>query len=277
MPLFHFNYEGNEFKISDTYSLEHFDPGKDIPQNVQGGLSALDRKYISRENWALVATNPDDNFKAEVNLLLIAFRIYAKSNVLIKWRFCEDNLKLSACLEDRFRSLVTEISVDITDEILNKVKANFIKIIEMYSISDRMKNALYFIWRGFCANKHMDSYILLVCAIESLFSGETQEDATRTVTKRVQYFLSDIKGFGGNQVNKIYKVRSDMVHGRIAHTNKANTLKRQENLKNLAKLEQLVFACMVKILENKLYLKYKNIEEKENYLNNLVLAKRVKT
>ncbi len=270
MPIFEFHYEGNEFKFSDNYSLGHFDPKKDIPQNVGNGLSVLDRSYISQQSWALVVTNPSEYFKEELNLLLIAFRIYAKSNVFIKWRFCEENPEFSTCLNDRFRNLVTEPFVNITEEDLSKVKDGFFKIIEMYSISDRTKNALYFIWRGFCVDKHMDAYILLVCAIESLFSGETAEEVTKTLIKRIQYFLSGIKGFGGNQINKIYEIRSDMVHGRISHSDKANVVKRQKNLNNLAKLEELVFVCMKKMLDNKIYLKYRNIAEKEDFLNNLL-------
>lgn len=270
MPLFQFSYKGNEFKFSDNYSLEHFNLVKDIPQDSRAGLSELDLSYISQQNWALVATNANTYFKAELNLLLLVFRIYAKSDVFIKWRFCEENSNFSTCINDRFRNLVTVSTVNITEETLNRVKDGFLKIIEMYTISDRTKNALYFIWRGFCADKHMDAYILLVCAIESLFSGEIAAEVTKTVTKRIQYFLSGTKGFGGNQINKIYKIRSDMVHGRISHTDKENTEKRQENLNNLAKLEELVFACIERMLENKIYLKYRNIEEKENFFNNLL-------
>lgn len=269
MPIFQFHYEGNEFRLSDNYSLEHFDPKRDIPQNVGNGLSVIDRSYISQESWALVAINPNKYFKPELNLLLITFRIYAKSNAFIKWRFCEVAPQYSTSLNDRFRNLTMVPEANITEETLNKVKNGFKKIIEMYSISDRTKNALYFIWRGFCVEKHIDAYILFVCAIEALFSNETAEDITKTVINRTKRFMLGVKGFGGDQIKSIYKIRSDMVHGRIPYTAAEDITRRKENLSRLAKLEGLVLACMERILEKKIYLKYKTVEEKENFLNSL--------
>jgi len=269
MPLFEFDYEGSEIKFTNNYSLESFDHNKEIPDNITG-LSKLDISQISLEDWALVVNNPNEYYRSEINLLLIAFRIYAQSNAFIKWRFCKENSSHSTCLNDRFRNLAMASSVNLTEQDLSLVKDGFLKILEMYKISDRTKNALYFIWRGLCAEKHIDAYILLVCAIEALFSNETSEDVTKTLIKRTQKFLSEIKGFGGDQIKRIYKIRSDMVHGRIAHTDKKDLIQRGQNIKNLAKLELLVFACIKKILEEKIYLKYNDTNMKEKFLNDLM-------
>jgi hypothetical protein len=108
-----------------------------------------------------------------------------------------------------------------------------------------------------------------VCALEALFSNETPEDVTKTLIKRIQKFLSGIKGFGGDQVKRIYKIRSDMVHGRTPHTDK-DSEQTKKNIKNLGKLESLVFTCIKKILDEKIYLLYKDIDTKEKFLNNLM-------
>ena len=269
MPLFEFSYEGPEIKFTNNYSLESFDHNKEIPDNIPG-LSKLDISQISLETWALVVNNPNEYYRSEINLLLIAFRIYTQSNAFIKWRFCKENSLHSTSLNKRFRNLAMTSTVNLSEQDLNSVKDGFLKILEMYKISDRTKNALYFVWRGLCAEKHIDAYILLVCAIEALFSNETSESVTKTLIKRTQKFLSGIEGFGGDQIKKIYKIRSDMVHGRIAHTDKKDLNQREQNIKNLAKLELLVFACIKNILEEKIYLKYIDTDTKENFLNDLM-------
>ncbi|MCK4809775.1 MAG: hypothetical protein KAS99_02415 [Candidatus Omnitrophica bacterium] len=269
MPLCEFNYEGREIKFTNNYSLESFDHNKEIPDN-RTGLSELDISQISLENWALVVSNPNEYYRSEINLLLIAFRIYAQSNAFIKWRFCKENPSYSARLNERFRNLTMTSSVNITEQDLNLVKDGFLKVLEMYKISDRTKNALYFIWRGLHAEKHIDAYIFLVCAIEALFSNETSEDVTKTLIKRTQKFLSGIEGFGGDQIKRIYKIRSDIVHGRIAHTDKKDLIQREQNIKDLAKLELLVFSCIKRILEEKVYLKYTDTSIKEKFLNDLM-------
>ena len=256
-------------KHPNNYSLESFDYNKEIPDNITG-LSKLGVSQISLEDWALVVNNPNEYYRSEINLLLVAFRIYAQSDTFIKWHFCKENPSHSTCLNDRFRNLAMTSSINLTEQNLNSVKDGFLKILEMYQISDRTKNALYFIWRGLCAEKHIDAYILLVCAIEALFSNEASEDVTKTLIKRTQKFLSGIKGFGGDQVKKIHKTRSDMVHGRIAHTDKKDLAQRKQNIKKLAKLELLVFACIKKILKEKIYLKYNDTDMKEKFLNDLM-------
>jgi len=269
MPLLQFHYSGEEFKFSESYSLERFDSARDIPENAKPGLSDIEFSYLCQQDWALVATNPKDCFKEELNMLLISFRIYAKSDAFIKWRFYTEGPKCSACIDDRFRNLLVIQDFVTTEEALDIAKNGFLEILKMYNVADRTKSALYFIWRGLCAEKHIDAYIFLVCAIEALFSGETAEKVTKTVIERTQKFLADINGFSGNQISKLYKIRSDMVHGRISHTDKKNAAKRRKNLNNLKNLEELIFACMKNMIENKTYLKYANVDEKEVYLSNL--------
>ncbi len=273
MPLFEFNYDGNVIRFTDNYSLEHFDHEKDIPQDL-AGLSSLDVSHISLENWALIANSPSENYRSETNLLLMALRIYAQSNAFIKWRFCKEDLSHSVRLgdDDRFRNLAMASSDSIGQESWPTVRNGFLNLLDMYEVSDRTKNALYFTWRGLCSCKHIDAYILLVCAIEALFSSETSEDVTKTLIKRMQKFLSGINGFGGDQIKRIYKIRSDMVHGRIPHTEKDSDQAKQ-NVQNLLKLESLVFTCLKKMLDGKIYSKYSDIDVKEKFLNDLMNEK----
>lgn len=270
MPLFEFRYNGDEIRFTENYLLQHFNSEIDIPQNLSG-LSSLDLSHLSLENWALIAKNPPTNYRSEINLLLIAFRIYTQSNAFIKWRFCNEESAHTKRLvgNDRFRNLALTSSGNINEESCLGVRDGFLKLLKMYAVSDRTKNALYFTWRGLCSTKYIDAYILFVCVIEALFSSETSVDVTKTITKRTQKFLSGIKGFGCDQIKRIYKIRSNMVHGRIPHTEKDSNQAKQ-NIQNLSKLESLVFTCLRKMLEEELYSHYSDIDEKEKYLNGLV-------
>jgi len=270
MPLFQFSYSGNRFQFTDDYSLEHFDHEKDVSQDL-AGLSELDVSHISLENWALIANSTNENYRSEFNLLLMALRIYVQSNAFIKWRFCKEDSDNSVRIGDyeRFRNLAMTSSRSIEEEGVSAVRDGFLNLLEMDGVSDRTKNALYFTWRGLCSRKHIDAYIFLVCAIEALFSNETPEDTTKILIKRTQKFLSGIKGFGGDQIKRIYKIRSDMVHGRIPHTDK-DSEQAKHNIENLGKMESLVFTCIKKMLDEKIYLRYKDIDTKEKFLNDLM-------
>jgi hypothetical protein len=272
MPLFEFSHKGKGFHFTDNYSLQRFDYKEHVPQELPG-LSDIDVSHLTLENWALVADNPPESYHFEIILLLIALRIYAQSSAFIKWRFCIEDPTHNALIGDygRLRKLSVTSCRSIEESGLCSVRDGFVRLLEMNQVSDRTKNALYFIWRGLYSRNHIDIYIFLVCAIEALFSSEDSEDVTRILIKRTQRFLSGTKGFGGDQIKRIYKIRSDMVHGRIPFTEK-NSEQAKKNIEKVAKLERLVLTCMEKMLDEKIYLQYKDTDLKEKYLNDLMNA-----
>lgn len=270
MPLFNFNYEGEEYKFSDIYTIKGFDPEKDIPKNCLDGISKIGLSQISLENKALIAESPDfDYYKSEINLLLLAFKIYACANVLIKWRFCDENQTHSTMLNDTYRNLLIDVNEFLSESDLDNIKTGFHKLKEMYAISARMKNAIFFLWQSFHIGKHVGVYVFLTCALEALFSGESRDKPTSILLNRISSFVEGDSRFSKTQIDKIYDVRSDMVHGRIKHTDKKELEERSKNLEKLAKLEALVFTCFRKFLDEEIYLKFNDEEEKESYLNNL--------
>lgn len=59
----------------------------------------------------------------------------------------------------------------------------------------------------------------------------------------------------------------------FSHTGKDGFEKRERNLSNLAKLEELIIACMKKILESQIYLSYRSMKEEQDFLNSLYIGK----
>jgi hypothetical protein len=268
MPLFQFNYDGPKYKFNNTYSIESFDYKKGMPNNI-AGLSKLDMKEIKSARWALVANKPNDYYRTEINLLLIAFRCYAASNCYIKWRFCKENSLHSTCLNDKFRNLAILSSNKLSYNDLELIKKGFIKLLEMHTISNRTKITLYFIWESLCENKHIPAYIFLMCALESLFTNDDPKNNTKILIQRIYSFFNKGSIYSKKEITKMYKIRSNMIHGRIVPTSQNDLKRREENIKDLANLEEMVLLCIKKILDEKIYSKYKSNKLRDEYLKAL--------
>jgi len=267
MPLFDFDYEDSqEFVFGDgKYALMKFTADNEIAKI--DGLSKLDIEYMKLESWALVARNPDVNkYKQEINLLLLAFKIYKLARLFIKYRLCKEDTNLCSRINETMQYILPEKSsreIILNDlEIINK---GFSHILKMVNVSNRAHNALYFLYRGFFSTHWIDSFILLMCALESLFSKEERGEATKTICSRVSKFLDSKPRCGYKDIESLYNIRSKMVHGNIVANDDP-----KDNLIKLHDLEYVVTECMKKILDEQIYLKYSNVQQKEIYFNQMV-------
>ena len=79
MPLFDFyNKDKVEYSfLEGKYKLQRFTSNNELVNEKI--FSEQDREYISLENWAIVVDNAEScNYKEEVNILLLAFRLAKK-------------------------------------------------------------------------------------------------------------------------------------------------------------------------------------------------------
>ena len=278
MPLFNFYYEDSkDFVFGDNkYSLQEFVSDEEIPQKVkEDGLSKIEAAHMKLENWALVAEYPDldtckkEKHKPGINLLLMSFKIYKLANPFIKYRLCKEDINLCSRIEE---TIVAEERCNILKyEDLISINHGFMRLLEMDKVIDkthklsRMHNALYFLYRGFFSKHWIDSFIFLTSTLESLFSKEDRGEATKTICLRVSKFLASKEGYSYKDIEKLYNIRSRLLHGNIKADFSAD-----ENLKKLHDLELVVIKCMREMLDNKIYFIYEDIEKKENYFNSLV-------
>lgn len=263
MPLFDFYNESHqEFLFDDgKYSIRELDADDEIPQIDL--FSKLDIDYMREDaDWALVAENPDvKKYKQEVNILLLSFRIYKLARVFIKYRLCKEDVSLCSRLSDTMRLVLPEKSNRlITLHDLNIINKGFTNLLSMESISNRTHNVVYFLYRGFCSEKMIDSFVFLMMGIESLFSKEEIGGATQTICSRVSAFLDSKKRCGYQDIKKLYDLRSKIVHGKVVVEDEI-----KGNLTVLYDLQYIVTECMKKMLDEKIYLVYSNVEEKEKY------------
>lgn len=266
MPLFDFvNEDSEEFDFSDgKYGLRKFNAEGEIPEVP--GLSELDIGYIKQESWALVAEETDLNkYKEEINILLLSFRIYKLARVFIKYRLCKEKVDYCYRLNDIMRPVLPKSSSRlITLADLRKINRGFVDLLKMHTISNRTRNAIYFMYRGFCSGKMLDSFVFLMSALESLFSNEERFGATKTICSRVSKFLNYKPGYKYKDIKELYDLRSEIVHGKVVVEDKI-----EGKLSTLYKLQYVLVECMKKMLDRQIYEIYSNVQKKEAYYDQM--------
>lgn len=280
MPLFDFCFDSSnknkEFVFSkDKYTLRMFDAAEEIPATKL--FSKYDVELMKMEAWTLVAEAENlKHYKEEVNILLLSFRIFKLARVFIKYRLCKEDVDRCSRLNDCLRLVMpNECNRIITLNDLNIINKGYSNLLQMDTISNRTHNAIYFMYKGFCASKMIDSFVLLMCAIESLFSNEyhnrkhsvaTKKTAgiTETICSRVSKFLDNRLGYKYEDINELYALRSKIVHGRVKVKDEI-----KGQLNTLYKLQYVLVECMKKMLDEELYLIYHDVENKEDYFRDL--------
>lgn len=270
MPLFDFvNTSERELAFGDgRYSLRRFRPDVDIPADVPG-LSTMDLDYLRREQWALVAEDPDRTvYKEDINRLLLSFKIHTLGRLFIKYRLCVSDASLSSIVTQRMTHILAEKNPKtVSLAQLGQVNAGFERLQEMDAIngvSNRTHNAIFFMYGAYFATQHASHlFVLLFTVLEALFSKEGGGAATETICKRTSAFLGSQARCTYSDIKRLYNIRSELVHGRRSATAAG------ENLADAHELEFVVAECMKKMLAESIYLKYKVVADKEFYFNQL--------
>jgi Apea-like HEPN len=110
-------------------------------------------------------------------------------------------------------------------------------------------------------------FVLLFNVLEALFSREDggKGDA-KAVCKRSSDFLDSKPRSTESDIKRLYNIRSELLHGRRKAT------EARENLRDAHDLEFVVAECLKKMLSDRIYLKYRNLADKESYMNQLTSA-----
>lgn len=112
-------------------------------------------------------------------------------------------------------------------------------------ISTRVRNAFYFLYSAFHSTHWIHAFVLMMSALESLFSKDEPGGTTRTICERVAGLLSDPEVTSGT-LNQLYAIRSRIVHGDLeAHKNP------NDNLDDLVRLERITIMCFRKMIDQR--------------------------
>jgi len=219
MPLFLLSLEkldGFPFD-DDRMFIAPFDV-REIPKTPL--FSEEDLRHMAEEApWALIYDSSElKGFESRVNILLLAFKIFSEKRYpFIKYRVCFEDRSLCARLNDTITYDYSHprVAGRFDSDDLARIRDGFLPLIEMYHLSIRTHNALYFLYRAWHNTKWMDSFILTMCSLESLFSKERPGSATAAITTRVSSLLSSKPKCTKKDIEDLYELRSRMTHGNI--------------------------------------------------------------
>lgn len=267
MPLF-----GFESRNIRSHSLSgsniSIQPLKENDLNLSelSGLSERDILRIKSASWALIYDGNDPKYKQLVNLLLMSFRIFSDLQPpVIKYRLCKDNNQSSSICQpmtSNFSAEKERAPYESTD--IEQIEAGFQHLRKMDAMSSRTHNALYFLFRAFHADKWIDSFVLMMCSLESLFSKDKPGGATDAITTRVSSLLGSQMRCTKKDLANLYKLRSDMTHGRLEASDDVG-----ENLRSLEHLEFVAVHCFRELVKRNAYVHYATKLERDNFMGTL--------
>lgn len=90
------------------------------------------------------------------------------------------------------------------------------------ALNKRTGNAVYFLGLAYRSIGWLESLIFHVCALETLTSASNRES---NVTEKFKNRIHKFTGYNKDKLEKIYKIRSELVHGRYSHKSAKENLK----------------------------------------------------
>lgn len=286
VPIFDINYIGENKSLQDMWdsNIDFFGNIKDYCVDFKTNiylkkfnyitfsnygelkidiLSQLDIEYLCQSTCAFEFHCKKDeleDYKLKLNLLLLAARISKQSNLSIKYIICKNSPQFSLKYSDNWKNAITEIRVKIEWQKLNKFE--FDKVVLTYEhlqgffkISPRTAHAVNFLFLAYTSYYWMEVFMLLMTALETLVSPDERGAIVKTITSRVVCLINDKKICSKTKFEKIYNLRSDIIHGKILVD-----INFEKELPRLQQLEKIVLA----IFNVLLYIDFKNIYKSEN-------------
>ena len=269
MPLFWFHLkDANTYLFDDAgeISIVPFEKSE-IPKIPL--FSEQDLHHMANNaHWALIYDGPDiERGKTKVNILLLAFRIFChKRYPFIEYRLCSEDHHLCSILSETiaYNYFYPRSPEPFNTTDLYHIKRVFLSLIEMDQISVRTHNALYFLYRAWHTTKWMDSFIFMMCSLESLFSKDKPGSATKTISIRVSSLLDSKPKRTKEDIENLYDLRSEMTHGKIKASDDPG-----ENMKKLYHLDSIVIECFRIMVDLKLYREYSSKCSRDRLMSTL--------
>jgi len=267
MPLFWFHLEDIAvYSFDDTgISIAPFNKSEILKIPL---FSEQDLRYISDDaTWAMICDSSVEEYKVKVNILLLAFKIFCgKRYPFIRYRLCSENPSFCSTLYDgityNYSHPRTEEPFNPTD--LDCIKEGFLSLIEMDRVSIRTHNALYFLYSAWTNLKWMDSFILMMCSLESLFSKDKQGSATAAISTRVASLLNTKPKCTKGDIEDLYDLRSRITHGNIKADDDPGV-----NLEKLNHLDFVAVECFRAMADRKLYNEYSDKPSRDRLMSTL--------
>jgi|GEM_PF-3541208 len=152
---------------------------------------------------------------------IVSCRLLKRTKVFIRYRV--DSSNQIRKIRDDYPFVTAKNATDVIK------RGEFKKVTKLYAGIDKFKNfnkrtgnAVYFLGLAYRARCWLESLIFHICALETLISSANRENnITRKFKKRIHSFI----GYSENKLEKIYNIRSELVHGRYSYKSIEGNLK----------------------------------------------------
>ncbi len=152
---------------------------------------------------------------------IISCRLLKRTKVFIRYRI--DSSNQIRKIRDDYRFVTARnVTAAIKQQEFKKIDRLYAGLNKFKNINKRTGNAIYFLGMAYRSGGWLESLIFHVCALETLTSASTRENnITQKFKKRIHNFI----GYNENKLEKIYNIRSELVHGRYSHKSAKENLK----------------------------------------------------
>lgn len=249
-------------------------------------FSEHDRFNMENRSHALVLEGDQvtqANFKDHLrrsDVLVLSCRAFGNAGFFVKYRICVDNWKYHSTLNEPMMWHHQLANNRTDNEIIqarrkgNGLKACRIQLGDRYyphlrrlwDTSNRTRNAVYFMMKGFRSGYWADSFLAYMLAIEALLSSDGRRSMSRTVCERASQLLKDRPHCTFDEIRRLYDVRSEIVHGKIPTDGLGSF---DCNIIAVAHAELILVEVMKKLIDDNIYPKYGNGHQIQNYLGHL--------
>ncbi len=254
-PLFNFNWDGDHFDLEKLGKIQLQQSMPDL-SNFKSSLTDFDNDALRDVNyWLLFEQKPTDKLSEDekINIFMLALWITQPTITQVRISFiCKKNMYTVRRYLDRFQSNWQYEEVRIDNNVLRKVNEYTVSLVNIYLSRKRLYNSLLLILSGKFSISWQVAFICFSAAMEAILTYSDAPGITRRLAKAFAC-LSETVNSNRNSAYKrfmeLYKIRSDIMHGRAMNYFDANI-----NLKNLNNFELLLKKVWETILSSECFI-----------------------
>lgn len=250
-------------------SLKKFDYENDMERVDADDYSTFDQGQLKMKySWRLrfdCYRKEFYTFIENINLLMLAFRIFEEADCSFEYILNVSNTHASPKNPDKWKRAINtkKHSTSFTIESLKMIKQGYYQLQDFRLVSARTKHSIQFLYLSYISYYWMQAFILYMTSLETLVSPDIiSEKITSIIINRILKLIPDKSICSKTQLNKIYELRSDIVHGKII-----TDVELKKEMVKLVRLQRVVLSSFKNILKKDFDSIYTNRIEFEKIFN----------
>ena len=224
-------------KIS-LYPLYDFDSDLTPPIEIDNGVSIVineidigkinkinvsneDAHHIQQAEFCLSIDEETIRPEKASLLFILACRLLKRTKIFIRYRVNSANMVVK--IRDDYPFVTAwNTTTFVKSNQFKKISKLYIGLKKFSSLNKRTERASYFLSKAYRSRGWLESLLFYVCALETLTSASGKE---KGLTEKFKTRIYNYVGYNKNKLDKIYNIRSELVHGRYNYKSKKDNLK----------------------------------------------------